>query len=172
VSDIGSAIIPPTVEVRLQHKRTKAWRTYEQTELAIEGEARLLGLIHHTGVALTASDFPWDLLGQLFSDASASIDWQKAITLLGSVSIAAPNAVADSALIFFGIYPVNEDGTPNTAYDDHRAFIKGALTFTGWTGLVRTFTEQNDYQRLITPFAQALAAGATLARANSAPTGA
>lgn len=161
--DLGSAVIPSTVEWTLQHKRTKEIRTYEQTELAIEGEARLVGLAQQVGARLSETDFPWDMLVDLFSDETKPLDWDKAIVALGSVADVAPNAVADSSLILFGVYLTRDDGTRNPDYEDQRTFLKGAVTFTQWTEILRTFAAQNDYQRLVGSFGRAMAAGATLA---------
>jgi hypothetical protein len=169
--DLGSAIFPGAVEHTLVNKRTGEQRQFVQTELSIEGEARLLALVRDIGARLTQSEFPWDLLADLFSDQTAPLDWDKALNLLGSVAEVAPDAVVESSLILFGIFPTNDDGTRNPEYEDARRFLLKAVTVTRWTDLIKVYIEQNEYQRMADNFGRALAAGAAQRRPAGAPNG-
>lgn len=164
----GSAVYPGVVSVTLSKKRPPAAggqperRTFIQTELTIDGEAQLLGLVSAVGAALSESNFPWDALAQLFSEGQNEIEWPKAIGMLGTVAGVLPNVVVDSTCIFFGIFEFDEHNARNAEWEADRAFLRASLTFTTWVDIVKTFAEQNDYQRLAGPFGQALAQGAWL----------
>jgi hypothetical protein len=159
---VGTAVFPPTVEWTLRNPRTKETRTFEQSELTIEGEARLLALVQQTAQALSATAFPWDKLAALFDPAVAALDWTAGAEMLGMISTQLPDVVAEAAVIFLGIYADNEDGTRNGDYDDDKRFLRSALNFTRFVDLVKTFAQQNDYQRLSLPFGRALEAGARM----------
>jgi hypothetical protein len=158
MADRGSATFPEVVEWTLRNKRTNEERRYEQTELTIEGEARLLGIVQKVAANLTAEGFPFDKLSTLF-DVDRPIDWVLAAELLGMVSGELPDVVSDTTCLFFGILPTLEDGTRNPEFESERRFIRGAMTFSRWVDIVQVFASQNDYQRLAAPFGKALAMG-------------
>jgi hypothetical protein len=176
--NLGPATFPEPLEWNLRSTRTKEIRTFEQMELSIEAESKLIGLVYRTAVALTAADFPWDKLASLFEPTPpkppqvegalivpsepevGAVNWPLAIEMLNMVRLQTPDAVVDSTLLFFGIHAQNADGTPNQTYDTDRRFLQDAVTFTGWVELIKAFAKQNDYGRLIAPFGQALGSGA------------
>lgn len=175
--DLGPAGYPPRVTVEIVHKRTEEKRQYLQTELAIDGEAQLLGLVEQVGIVLSEREFPWETLAKLFdAEGQAALDARQlgpdVVKMLGAVVAAVPTAIKDSACIFLGIYQFDADGTRNPDWEREREFLGGALTFTAWVDLVRTFLAQNDYQRLAAPFGEALATGAQIGQLRSNGAGA
>jgi hypothetical protein len=166
--DKGSAVFPATVEWTLRNPRTQETRTFEQAELTIEGEARLLALVQQTARILSETAFPWDKLSALFDPAATAIDWPAAAEMLGTVAAQLPEVVAEAACIFLSVYPQNEDGSRNPAYDVDKRFLRSALNFTRFVDIIKVFAEQNDYQRLSLPFGKALEAGARVTGTQSA----
>lgn len=152
-----SAGLPPAHEWSLRSKRSGQVRTFEQSELTIEGEARLLGIVHEVAVRVTEDGFPWEKVGPLFEDGPT--DWPVVIDLVGIISVRAPDAIGNVAACLLGLYPTNEDGSKNDAYDDDVRFLTGALNVVTFVEMLRVFAEQNDYQRLADPI------GAILGRA-------
>lgn len=173
--DLGPAGYPSRMDVKLTHKRTGQERTYQQTELAIDGEAKLIGLVERAGMILSEREFPWDTLAKLFSDeGQAQLDPKQlgpdAMKVLSIVASAVPDLVIDSTCLFFGIFEFDEDGTRNPEWETERKFIRGAVGFVQWVDFVRTFIGQNDYQRLADPFAQAFTAGARMGNRSAGET--
>ena len=165
----GSPVFPPSVPVTLRNPRSEEVREYIQTELTIEGEARLLGLVHETAAKLNDAGFPWDQLGPLF-DEREPMDWVMATDLLARVATVAPDAITDAVTIFLGIYPTNEDGSRNADYEDERRFIRSAVKFATFVDMVKTFAEQNDYQRLADPIGAILGQAARTGMASAMST--
>ena len=157
---MGSAVFPPAVELTLRNPRTQETRTFVQSELTIEGEARLLALVQQTAQGLSETAFPWDKLSIMFDPAVTGIDWPVAAEMLGIISTQLPDVVAEAATIFLSLYPQNEDGSRNPAYDVDKRFLRSSLNFARFYDLVITFTKQNDYMRLASPFAERLGRGA------------
>lgn len=173
--DLGPAGYPTKVEVVLVHKQTGEERKYQQTELAIDGEAQLMGLIERAASFLMERDFPWDTLSKLFSpEGQAQLNPEQlgpdAVKVLSIVATAVPDLVIDSTCVFFGIFEFDEDGKRNEEWLAERKFIRRAVGFVQWVDLVRTFISQNDYQRLAEPFGQAFAAGALAQRRSAEET--
>lgn len=174
--DLGSATFPEPREWQLRSTRTREIRIFQQMELSIEAEAKLIGLVYRVAAKLTEADFPWDKLASLFDYTPAApvaegaalpaepplgpIDWPIAIQMLASVAEVTPEAVVDSVCLFLAIHADNPDGTPNTSYDETRRYLKDALSFTIWIEMIKTFAKQNDYERLVSPFGRALGSGA------------
>jgi hypothetical protein len=166
-TDLGPAGFPTKYEVVITNARTDESRHYIQTELAIDGEAKLIGLVEQIGARLVEQDFPWETLGKLFSEeGQAALDWATigpdVTTILRIVSTTGPDVMVDAACIFFGVHQFDEDNKPNPDWETERKFIRSSLTFSRWVDLVRTFMAQNDYGRLAAPFGQALATGAQM----------
>lgn len=166
MTELGSAAFPEVVEWTLRNPRTKEERQYEQTELTIEGESRLVALVQRVAANLTAEGFPWERLSDVF-DPNTPTDWNLATSMLGIVASEMPEAVAESTCLFLGIYPSLEDGTRNPDFEGEKRFIRGAMTFSRWVDMVQVFAKQNDYQRLVSPFGRALATGAQMGSLNS-----
>lgn len=160
----GSAVAVTTVEWRLYNPRRKESRTYEQAELTIEGEARLVGLARKVGAVLADAGYTFGQLGEFFDDTRTDpetgepvgVDWPKALTLIEHVAQYAPDLIGDAMTVFFGIFPTNEDGSPNPDFDDHRLFLRGAVNIAKVTDVTRVFLAQNEYSRLIGPFSATL----------------
>lgn len=148
--------VPEVRQWTLRNKRSSETRQFEQSELTIEGETRLLAIVHE--IVTSVDDFPWEKIPPLF-DEDRPIDWAVVIDLLGLVSKQLPDAIADVTCVFLGIYPTHEDGSADPEYDVTKRFIRGAIKLTDVVEMVRTFTQQNDYQRLADPI------GAILGRA-------
>lgn len=146
--------LPDVVERVIRNKRTGETRTFQQSELTIEGEARLIRIVHETAVALNEVGFPWTKLGPLFDEGPT--DWDTVIELLGITALHAPKAIADATATFFGVYPTDEDGSRNDDYDKTVRFIRSSIKVVDFVEFVKTFTEQNDYQRLADPIGAVL----------------
>lgn len=153
-----SAVFGPMVEWTLQNPRTKETRTFTQTELMLEGETRLLGLVRRVAHLMRNSGITLEQLQALFAE-DATLDWDLAMNLLDIASEQVPEIIAESAVIFCGVYPTDVDGKPDKDYDPTIRFMKQSLNFLRWTDMVRAFAAQNDYRRLARPFSRALAEG-------------
>lgn len=144
--------IPSTVEWSLRNQRRKDTRHYEQTELSIEGEARLLSLARRTGEVLqNEAGLDFDRIADMFSPDS-KLDWGYIYHLADVVLERAPEIVTDATLVMFSIFPTEEDGTPNKNYEDERLFVRGAINLSKFSAILQVFAEQNDYRRLAGPF--------------------
>jgi hypothetical protein len=130
-------------------------RTFEQTELSIEGEVRIVQLAGQTIDRLNKAGFPWDEVAAIFAE-EGQIDWARASDILMLVIAEVPEFVAESTCILFGLYPVDENGVRNKDYDADKKFIRQSLNFTRWVEILEVFTEQNDYKRLARPFSMAV----------------
>lgn len=151
----GSAVAVTTVEWRLYNPRRQETRTFEQSELTIEGEARLIGLARKFGAVLEDAGYSFGDLGEFF-DETKEVDWPKALSLIERVSQFAPDLIADALTVLLGIYPTNEDGTPNGDFEDTRLFLRGAVNIAHLSDIIRVFVSQNEYARLIGPFSATL----------------
>lgn len=150
----GSVLPADAVEWTLVNSRRKENRTYQQVELSIEGEARLLSLAREAGRILTEAQVDWPRIGRMID--TGEWEWDYLLEMLGLVQEKAPHLIAESTLTFLGIFPTDENGQPNPKYNDERAFIHGAVNFTRWVDMIQTFIAQNDYRRLAVPFGKAL----------------
>jgi len=155
--ELPSAVIPPSVEWTLRNARTKDVRVYEQSELSIEGEARLIVLGRRLGDVLTEGGYSWNDIPDVLGDESRAGDWAKGVEMVTYLAQYAPDLIAEAATVLLGVYPTNEDGSRNADYESERVFLRGALNVTRFVDMVRIFIAQNDYQRLIAPFSQTLA---------------
>lgn len=151
----GTAATPETVDWALRNPRTKEVRHYEQTELTIEGEARLIGILRVAAITLRENQFTWPQLESIFDDGPFQYDL--ALDVLGPLVSYAPDLLVDAALVFLGIYPTQENGTPNPAYEQERVFVKGSLKLAIVIEMIRTFVTQNDVARMLAPFSSTLA---------------
>lgn len=154
--ELGSAALGATVEWRLYNPRRKETRTFEQGELSIEGEARLIGLARKFGTVLGEAGYTFGELGALM-DGEGATDWPKALGLIEAVASFAPDLVADAVTVLFGIFPTNEDGTPAADYEDTRLFLRGAVNSAKVNDIFRAFIALNQYARLVGPFSATLA---------------
>lgn len=125
-------------------------RTYEQSELSIEGEARLLGMARKIGTLLKARDFDLAKLATMVNTGEP--DWDLIVDALALITEEAPKVVAESVLILLSIFPTQEDGSPNPDYADHEQFIRHSVNSAKFHDMLRVFITQNDYQRLARPF--------------------
>jgi hypothetical protein len=151
----GTAATPETVDWTLRNPRTKEVRHYEQNELTIEGEARLIGILRTAAVALREHAFTWPQLESLFDEGPFQYDL--ALDLVGAVTSYAPDLLVDAALVFVGVFPTDENGQPNAEYEQHRTFVKGSLKIAMVVDMIRTFAAQNDIARMLAPFSSTLA---------------
>jgi len=145
----------PEIKTWELRDKTGQVRTFEQTELSIEGEVRLVQLAGITVKRLDTEGFPWDEVAKIFSETD-NIDWAKASDILMLAIVEVPELVAESTAILFGLYPVDDNGVRNNSYDTDKKFLRQALNFTRWVDILTVFTEQNDYQRLARPFSLAV----------------
>ena len=139
----------PVVEWTLKHRDGEE-RTYRQTELAIEGEARMLGLAHKAGSILKDRAFNFEDLVAMVDDGQPR--WKAILDAIGIIVEEAPGLIAEAALVLLGIYPTNLDGTPNREFDDHERFIRATVSSAKFFDMMRVFVTQNDYQRMAGPF--------------------
>lgn len=133
-------------------------RTYYQTELSIDGEVFLLGIIQKAGEVLVANGVTPAEFAALETE-SGEVDWQKALVLLTRVAHEAPALMSESCAVILGYYPTREDGTRDPEWDPTVKWLRGAINVTRWITMVQVFLAQNDYQRLAAPFVNALNRG-------------
>lgn len=138
---------------------TKQWefggQTFEQSELTIDGEAQLLSLTARTVGTLAERGFPFERLAGVIEDSGA-VNMRVIGELLPLVMTEVPEFASESAVILFGIFPVDEEGKLNPDYDRAKRLLRRSLKFTSWFDMLELFMQQNDYQRLIAPFASAV----------------
>lgn len=162
----SQAVALPEIKTWELRDKTGQVRTFEQTELSIEGEVRLVQLAGITIRRLNDQGFPWEEVAKVF-DENNTIDWVAASDVLMLAIAEMPEIVSESTAILFGLYPVDDNGIRNKEYDTDKKFIRQALNFTRWVDILTVFTEQNDYQRLARPFSlavtKAMNAGWTIA---------
>lgn len=145
------AVVPMVSEVVLRNGRTRAIRTFEQSELSIEGEARLVGIARKIADVLAQTGYSWSQLTDVFTNEEFT-DYQIVWDVVEKVGEYAPDLVADIGTILFAIYPTDENGVPNAAFEEDRTFLRGALNIRRLVEMFQTFVAQNDYRRLMAPF--------------------
>lgn len=150
-----SASVPEAVEWTLRHPRTKEVRHYEQIELVIEGEARLIGLARNAALALRSAGYSWDQLTSLFDDGP--FNFELGFDLLGVVIETIPELAVEASMVAFGIFPVLPDGTRNEQYEGERAFLRGTIKTAHLWDMYEIARQQNDFARLLGPFSKTLA---------------
>lgn len=155
MDDTTSVMSPGVFTWELRNGRRRETRTYEQGEVAIEGEARLIGIARKVGVVLGEAGYTFGMLGEFF-DENREVDWDKALALAEHVALYAPDLIAETVTVFLSIYPTNEDGTRNASYDDEVAFLRGAINTARFVDMARVFMATNEYAKLIGPFSQTL----------------
>lgn len=133
-------------------------RMFYQSELTIDGEVALLSLASKTISTLVAMDFPLSELANLQRE-DGELDVQLAARLAALAGPAMPPFAAESAAIVFGYLPTDDFGRRDPDFDEHVRFIRKALRLTRWYDIVQVFMEQNDVERMIAPFANALRKG-------------
>jgi hypothetical protein len=156
VQDLGPAVAPPVVEWRFRNARLGEERTYQQTELSIEGEARLIGIATRVGETLRGAGYTWGQIGDMF-DTENDTGLDQLLGLVVNVAPAAPDLVTDATCVLLGLYPTDEWGKANRDFDNDRAFIKSTVNTTRFSEMLQILLLQNDYQRLIRPFSKSLA---------------
>lgn len=144
--------MPPTRRWTLRNARSGETREFQQSELPIEGEARLLAIVNDTAVKLVDTGFAFEKVPALFDDGPT--DWDVVRDLLGAIVAFAPDAIVDATTALLNIYPTNEDGTRNAEYDKDWRFLKGSVKSTTFVEMLQWFAETNDYQRLAAPFGE------------------
>lgn len=137
------------------HDKTGFSRTFEQSELTIDGEVRLIQLASKTVQHLNTQGFPWEQVSSVITEQGAW-DWVKAQDLLTLAIAELPELVAESTCIMFDLSPFDDDRRRNLEYEKDKAFIRKSINFTRWVEILQTFVDQNDYQRLARPFGLAL----------------
>lgn len=145
------AVVPTVAEVTLRNARTKVTRIFEQVELSIEGEARLVSMGPKVAQVLDESGRTWTELQDVFTNV-ISTDYKVVWDLLTVSATYAPDLVADLGTILLGIYPTDEAGAPNPDFEADRTFLRGALNIRQMVELFATFVAQNDYRRILAPF--------------------
>lgn len=165
-----SPAFPDAVTWTFRNARTKETRTYEQTELSLEGEARVLGVGRSIVAQMTERAVPWQRLRAMFGDG-AELDWPLLLDALSMAVEVAPSAVSEVVALFMGIYPVNEDGTRNPDFAEEVRFLRAALNTTKVLDVLQVAATQNDYRRLIAPFSETLTSAARRGMEMAAETG-
>ncbi len=150
-----TSVAIPEVKAWSLRDKTGTTRTFEQSELTIDGEVRLFQLSASTIQHLNKANFPWDEATKIV-DEYGEWDWIKAAELLTLAVSELPELVSESVCIFFGLAPFNEDGSRNTTYESDKLFVRRSISFTRWVDILQVFIEQNDYNRLARPFGSAL----------------
>lgn len=148
-----SAVVPPIVEWRFVDVRASEARTFQQTELSIEGEARLISLASRVGEALRAVGYSWAQIGDVLDNGSVD----QMVSLVVDLAPAAPDLVTDAAMVMLGLFPTDVFGNPEPEYDADRLFIRHTINITRFADMVTVLMAQNDYQRLLRPFSRTLA---------------
>ena len=160
---------PQLVEWRFSLTRDPSQeRHYQQAELSMAEEARILGLARQVGTELTTRDMDWQRFEKLFDDPFA--DPEYVMFLLQLVEEVAPGLLAEFCLTCFGILPVNVDRTPNEKYAGERDFLMQALNLRKASEVLSVFLAQNDYRRVASPFFELVRAGRTTTRPTTAST--
>jgi hypothetical protein len=156
VDSLGAAVVPPLYEWRFRNLRAGEERTYQQTELSIEGEARLIGIAARVGEALRQAGYSWGQIGDMFDESSDSgVD--QLLSLIANVAPATPELMTDAACVLLGLFPTDDFGRPDPEYDGHRVFIRRTINLTRFGDMLWVLLAQNDYQRLVRPFSKTLA---------------
>lgn len=154
------AALPEEVEIVLRHPRRKETRTYTQTELALDGEARLIQLAAKAASVLAQGGYTLTDIWQMFEvgmEKPEDVEWGEATTLIEYIAAYAPALLAEATTVYLGIFPTDELGNPNPEYEDHLAFIRGSVRLATFVDMTRLFMRQNDYRRLLAPFSKTLA---------------
>lgn len=140
------------------HPEPTVWnfgdRRYVQTELTIDGEIKLLQLVGRTVQRIGEDEFPWSRLVDVFDEETETTNVPLAAELVTRALVYVPSFAVDSALILFGVFDVDENNKPNPEFDEHKAHLRKHIRVADWVELLVEFFEQNDYKRLIAPFAQ------------------
>lgn len=147
--------LPEVATWTLRNVKTQEVRTFEQSELTIDGEVRLIQLANETIRILNEKGFPWDEVGNVVAE-DGTWDWPKVSELLTLVITEIPEFVAESTAILFSLSPFDDEGRRNRDYERDKLFIRNSISFPRWIEIVQKFTEQNDYERLARPFGLAL----------------
>lgn len=154
MSPLGLASDPGSAEWTLRNPRTGEIRTYEQVELTIEGETRLVSLAQKLAVAVREAGMDWQQLESLFDDGP--FKWDLALDALGTAARFAPDLIADAACVMLGVFPVDEDGNRNEKYEDERRYIRSSIKLAVFFEMLQVLGRQNDWRRLLAPFSQVL----------------
>jgi len=125
-------------------------RKYEQGELSIEGEARLLGQARKIGAILKDRNFNLDAISVMVNTGEPN--WDVIFEAMTIVTEEVPRLIGESACVLLGVFPTLEDGTPNPEYEDHERFLRNALNTAKFVDMLMVFVDQNDYKRLARPF--------------------
>lgn len=153
------SVLSPDVHVwELALKKTREARTFYQSELTIDGEAALLGLVSRTILQLAERGIPISTIGTLMDMATNEVDWPKVTSLLSQASPILPQLGSEVAAILTGYYPIDEFGHPADDWKAAVAWMRGAISIPILVEMLQVFTEQNDYKRLSVPFATAVRA--------------
>ncbi len=152
---------PPIVEWTLTAKKTAEQRVFYQSELTIDAEVALLTLASKSMARLVEMDFPIGELANLQKE-DGDLDLQLAATLVAKAGPLMPSIASESATILFGYLPTDDYGRRDPAYDETVAFVRSALGIAQWYEVIQTFMGQNDVQRMIAPFGEALKQGVAL----------
>lgn len=163
------SVVPTTFEWPLRNARTREERVFVQSELSIEGEARLVGLGRKIAAILAAAGYTFEQVKDLFTNEEQT-DWLRILNMIADASESMPDLVADAATVFFNIYPTTEEGAPNPDYEIDRRYLRGSLNLSKMEQVIEVAAAQNDYARLLGPFAATLSD--TMAALRGGPSGA
>lgn len=153
-----TVVRPPVTEWVLTIPKTGESRTFYQSELTIDGEVALLSLATRMVGQLVEMDFPLHEVADL-QDADGSLNVPLAAKLTSLAGPIIPPISAESSAIVFGYLPTDDFGRRDPEFDEVQKFIRKALTITRWYDVIQVFMAQNDVNRLIAPFANALRKG-------------
>lgn len=145
---------PIAIEWHLINKRTKEQRTFEQIELAIEGESRLIGIARDVAAVLTVKGYTFQSVLDVVGNAGN--DFGILLGFLNDVADEAPATIGDLLTVLLGVYTTNIDGSTYTDYDADRRYLLQSVNVATLADMIRVFTKQNDYQRLIDSFRSTL----------------
>lgn len=136
-------------------------RIFYQSELTIDGEFALLGLVTRAMATLAENDFPIADLGKLQAP-DGQLDWEVAGRLASEAAPYVPSLASESSAILFGYFPTDHQNHRSPDYDEVVKFIRSGLTTTRWIDVLNVFSDQNDWKRMSAPFAGALRKGVAL----------
>lgn len=133
-------------------------RVFTQAELTIDGELHLFGLIAEAIPMLQKADFPFDDIPKLFPEDESQFgpETLKAISNMAqSITVAAPDLITRAVAVALGIFPRDINQKPNKDFDDQVLFLRQSIHVADVVEMFEVFIEQNDIERLKSPFVTA-----------------
>ncbi len=133
-------------------------RIFQQSELTIDGEMQIFGLIAEAIPILQEAKFPFDQLPALFPEKAEDFGADTLLAVGGmatAIAKAAPDLITKATAIVLGIHPRDINGKPNADYDDQMLFLRLSIHTADVVEMFETFLEQNDIERLKSPLVAA-----------------